>query len=81
MIRCTVTNSGARTGDEVVQLYVRRPNAAIAQPVLALRGFQRVTLAPGARTEVVFRVDSLLPGDEVRLAASSRDTRLVGRVP
>lgn len=81
VIRCTVTNSGARTGDEVVQLYVRRPNAAIAQPVLALRGFQRVTLAPGARTEVVFRVDSLLPGDEVRLAASSRDTRLVGRVP
>lgn len=81
IVRCTITNIGSRTGDEVAQLYVRRPNAAVAQPVLALRGFQRVTLAPGASREVEFRVDSLVPGDEVRLAASSRDSRLVARVP
>ncbi|MCR6643921.1 MAG: glycoside hydrolase family 3 C-terminal domain-containing protein [Terricaulis sp.] len=42
-----VRNSGARAGDEVVQLYVRDVLASVAQPVKALRGFQRVTLQPG----------------------------------
>ena len=44
-----VTNTGDVKGDEVVQLYLRDPVASISQPVRRLRGFQRVTLAPGRR--------------------------------
>ncbi|MFD7864917.1 glycoside hydrolase family 3 N-terminal domain-containing protein [Streptomyces sp. NPDC059783] len=51
-----VENTGARTGDEVVQLYVHDVAASIAQPVRRLRGFARVTLEPGARTTVTFRL-------------------------
>ena len=42
-----VTNTGARTGDDVVQLYIHDPVASISQPVRRLRGFERVTLEPG----------------------------------
>ena len=42
-----MTNTGARAGDEVVQLYINDPVASISQPVRRLRGFQRVTLAAG----------------------------------
>jgi beta-glucosidase len=47
-----VTNVGERTGDEVVQLYVRDCVASVAQPVKALKAFERVTLAPGERRTV-----------------------------
>ena len=52
-----VTNTGARTGDDVVQLYIHDPVASISQPVRRLRGFQRVTLAPGAKQTVSFTLD------------------------
>jgi beta-glucosidase len=52
-----VTNTGTRAGDEVVQLYLHDPVASISQPVRRLRGFQRVTLAPGAKRTVSFTVD------------------------
>jgi beta-glucosidase len=52
-----VTNTGSRAGDEVVQLYLHDPVASISQPVRRLRGFQRVTLAPGARRTVTFTLD------------------------
>lgn len=42
-----VTNTGARAGDEVVEMYVHERVAPVPQPVLALKGFQRVHLAPG----------------------------------
>src|SRR3954447_3838393 len=42
-----VQNTGSRGGDEVVQLYIHDPVASLEQPVRRLRGFQRVTLAPG----------------------------------
>lgn len=53
----TVTNTGTRAGDDVAQLYLHDPVASISQPVRRLRGFQRVTLAPGASTRVTFTVD------------------------
>jgi beta-glucosidase len=53
-IRVDVTNTGERTGDEVVQLYVRDEEASVARPVLELRGFERVTLRPGACRTVSF---------------------------
>ena len=53
----TVRNTGARSGDEVVQLYLSDPVASISQPVRQLRGFERVTLAPGRSTTVSFTLD------------------------
>jgi beta-glucosidase len=52
-----VTNTGAVQGDDVVQLYLHDPVASISQPVRRLRGFQRVTLAPGAKRTVSFTLD------------------------
>jgi beta-glucosidase len=53
-----VTNTGDRKGDEVVQLYIHDPVASISQPVRRLRGFERVTLAPGGKQKVRFRLDA-----------------------
>ncbi len=45
-----VTNTGAVAGDEVVQLYVSCPTTAgVPRPIKQLRGFQRITLAPGLK--------------------------------
>jgi beta-glucosidase len=50
-VSVSVRNTGSRTGDEVVQLYVHDRAASIVQPVRRLIGFERVTLDPGqART-------------------------------
>jgi beta-glucosidase len=43
----TVTNTGDRAGDEVVQLYIRDVVSSVTRPSKELRGFERVTLAPG----------------------------------
>jgi beta-glucosidase len=53
----TVTNTGHRKGDEVVQLYLHDPVASISQPVRRLRGFERVTLNPGESRTVTFILD------------------------
>lgn len=49
-------NTGSCAGDEVVQLYVRRPQASVTRPVLELKGFLRVGLEPGQRRTVSFDV-------------------------
>jgi beta-glucosidase len=46
-VEVDVTNTGPRAGDEVVQLYVRYPESRVERPLKQLRGFQRITLAPG----------------------------------
>jgi beta-glucosidase len=56
-VTVTVTNTGTVAGDEVVQLYLHDPVASISQPVRRLRGFQRVTLAPGASQRITFHLD------------------------
>jgi beta-glucosidase len=53
-----VTNTGSRAGDEVAQLYIHDPVASLSQPVRRLRGFQRVTLAPGEKKTLTFRLDA-----------------------
>ncbi|MDX2261118.1 MAG: glycoside hydrolase family 3 N-terminal domain-containing protein [Gemmatimonadales bacterium] len=92
-VRATIRNSGARAGDEVVQLYLRDELASVAQPIVALQGFQRIHLAPGATRVVRFLLDSthlaltdtlgrriVEPGHfRVMLGASSKDLRLRGR--
>jgi beta-xylosidase len=52
----TVANTGIRAGDEVVQLYVHDVEATVTRPVLELKGFTRVELAPGASTRVTFEI-------------------------
>jgi beta-glucosidase len=42
-----VTNTGARSGDEVVQLYVRQRHGRAARPVRELKGFRRVMIEAG----------------------------------
>jgi beta-glucosidase len=51
-----IDNVGQRTGDEVVQLYIRDVAASMTRPVKELKGFQRVTLQPGQRTQVRFQL-------------------------
>jgi len=51
-----VTNSGTREGDEVAQLYVHQVVASITQPVMQLKGFERITLKPGEKRTVKFTV-------------------------
>jgi beta-glucosidase len=55
-IEATVANTGPYAGDEVVQLYVRDVEASVTRPRLELRGFRRVTLEPGERRRVTFRL-------------------------
>jgi beta-glucosidase len=91
-VSVVVTNVGAVAGAEVVQLYVAHP-AAADEPPKALKGFDKVALAPGQAHTVVFSIaasdiaifdvvsDNFLtvPGTYgVLVGSSSRDIRLVG---
>jgi beta-glucosidase len=92
-IQATVTNTGARSGDEVVQLYLHDLVGSVTRPVKELKGFQRVSLAPGEAATVTFTVPAALlafydqslryvvePGMiEVLAGASSDDIRLTGQ--
>ena len=51
----TVTNTGRTTGAEVAQLYLTDP-AAAGEPPYQLKGFQKVTLAPGRSQRITFRL-------------------------
>jgi beta-glucosidase len=91
-ISCTVTNTGALAGDEVVQLYLADPVASVTRPVQELKGFARVALEPGETKRVRFAVPADLvsftgvdlrrvvePGTiRVEVGASSTDIRLRG---
>ncbi|WP_350275365.1 glycoside hydrolase family 3 N-terminal domain-containing protein [Kribbella sp. HUAS MG21] len=82
-----VANTGDRSGDEVVQLYLRDVVARVARPLKLLTGFARVSLAPGQAVDVTFRVHAdrtaytgpdlrriVEPGDfEVMVGTSSAD--------
>jgi beta-glucosidase-like glycosyl hydrolase len=66
-----VCNTGARSGEEVVQLYLHDVVAQVTRPVRQLTGFLRVALEPHAEREVVFRVHA------DRTAFTGRDLRRV----
>jgi beta-glucosidase len=57
VVGADVENISSRPGDEVVELYQSYPGHAEA-PIRALRGFQRISLAPGERKHVEFKLDS-----------------------
>ena len=84
--RATVTvevaNTGARAGDEVVQLYIRDVVSSVTRPVKELRGFERVTLAPGEKKTVTFTLGpdalSLINREMQRVVEPGRFEILVG---
>jgi beta-glucosidase len=53
-ISVDVKNTGSRTGDEVVQLYVNDMQSEITRPVKELKGFKRVTLKSGQKKTITF---------------------------
>jgi len=55
-VSADITNKGNRAGTETVQCYLRLRGTSVAQPVRALSGFQRVTLAPRETKKVSFRL-------------------------
>jgi beta-glucosidase len=57
-VSCTVTNTGADAGREVVQLYVGDPDAAVRRPLRELRGFEKITLERDESARVTFDLDS-----------------------
>jgi beta-glucosidase len=91
-ISVEVKNVGERTGDEVVQLYIRDEFASVPRPVKELKGFTRITLAPSETRTIIFDlpVDQLGYYDQdlqlivesgtiqVMVGSSSQDIRLRG---
>jgi beta-glucosidase len=57
-VTATITNTGKRAGDEVVQLYLRDPAASRARPVRELKGFRKIHLEAGASQKVAFTIGS-----------------------
>ena len=53
-VKVTVTNTGNRAGEEVVQLYIRDMVASIVRPVKELKGFKKIALKAGESKEVNF---------------------------
>ncbi len=94
-VELDVTNTGARAGQEVVQLYVHDPVSRLARPEQELRAFAKLELAPGETRTLEFRLEPRAlsywdpsvagwvaePGEfELRAGASSRDVRARARL-
>ena len=56
-VSLTVTNTGSVAGTEIVQLYVGKKNSALFRPARELKGFARVTLAPGEKQRITIALD------------------------
>jgi beta-glucosidase len=86
-----VTNIGNRAGTEVVQMYIRDRVSSVTRPVKELKGFSKITLAPGETKTIALEItaESLAfydvdmkygvePGEfEIMVGNSSRDSDLV----
>lgn len=70
-VSCDVTNTGTREGAEVVQLYIRDLVGKLVRPVRQLKGFEKITLAPGETRKVTFT----LGADD--LAYTDNDSQVV----
>ncbi|MFK4302844.1 MULTISPECIES: glycoside hydrolase family 3 N-terminal domain-containing protein [unclassified Paenibacillus] len=84
-----VTNTGAVSGEEIVQMYIQDVYGSVVRPVKELKGFKKVTLAAGETQEIHFHiteadlaywnVDKELaaePGDfKVYIGSNSRDVK------
>jgi beta-glucosidase len=88
-VEVTVTNTGTRAGDEVVQMYLHQDYTSLKEPVESLKGFARIMLNPGESRTVRFPVGfdqvkfwkdgrwQMEPGDlNIMIGSSSQDIRL-----
>jgi beta-glucosidase len=55
-VSADVKNTGSRAGSEVVQLYIRQIGTSVTRPVRELKGFQKISLAPGESKKVEFKL-------------------------
>jgi len=53
-VTVTVTNTGKRAGDEIVQLYIRDLVSSVTRPIMELKDFRRIPLAPGESKTIEF---------------------------
>ena len=70
VVAVSVANTGSREGMEVVQVYTRQMYASVSPPMKRLRDFEKITLAPGEKRVVTFRIPVQ------RLAFVGRDNRM-----
>ncbi|OCW26800.1 glycosyl hydrolase [Pseudomonas sp. S3E12] len=81
-VTVTVTNTGARPGEDIVQLYLRDDVASLTRPVRQLRGFRKVQLAPGEARDLTFTLDqadfALLDSDFSPVVEAGTFTVFVG---
>ena len=56
-LHTSIKNTGDREGAETVQLYIRDVKSSLSRPVKELKGFQKVTLAPGEQRDITFTID------------------------
>ena len=56
-VSLTVTNTGSVAGTEIVQLYIAKKNGELFRPAKELKGFARVTLAPGEKQRITIMLD------------------------
>jgi len=56
-VSLTVTNTGSVAGTEIVQLYVAKKNSELFRPAKELKGFARVTIAPGEKQRITITLD------------------------
>jgi beta-glucosidase len=80
-VTAQVRNTGSRAGDDVAQLYLRFPKAP-GTPLIALRGFQRVSLQAGAQKTVRFTLSrrdlSSVSAEGIRRIAAGQHLIIVG---
>ena len=80
-VSVTVTNTGDMDGDEVVQLYLTRPDMP-DQPIRSLKGFERIELARGESRRVTFDLDardlSTVDAEGVRAVVPGRVDAWIG---
>lgn len=78
-VSARIRNTGKRTGTDVVQLYVHDEVASVSPPLRLLRGFQRVTLAPGQQRTLQFdltRRDLAIVQSDLRWQANPGNYRI-----
>lgn len=56
-VSLTLTNTGKVAGEEIVQLYLRDKVASVVRPLKELKGFDKVSLAPGERKVIKFVIN------------------------
>jgi beta-glucosidase len=58
MVSVTVSNTGDRAGQEIVQMYVRDLVGSVTRPVKELKAFEKISLEPGEEKKVRFSIDA-----------------------